>query len=420
VTSADCGGGICAQLGGDSYCAPACGSSASACAADRQCTMVSDVTGAQVSVCVPKGGVCSGGSAGQGTPDAGAPPAETCGSLVGPDTKAACHCSAGQTCAANGCYGGWWCNTGTNHCQAPPSSCSGGGTGSATYDGGAAPVGTVGASGGSVSRLYFAVVGDTRPASEDDTSAYPTSIITQIYQHIEALSPKPSFAVSTGDYQFAAPSGSQGPTQLDLYAGARAKYSGPLFPAMGNHECTGFTNSNCGSGNPDGVTNNYSAFLGKLLGPINQATPYYEIDVGAPDQSWTSKFLFVAANAWTQTQANWLDTAMGRATTYTFIVRHEAASVTSAPGVTPSENILLNHPYTLSIVGHTHTYERSGPREVIVGNGGAPLTGSKDYGFGIVSQRDDGAVAVDMIDYASGLADPSFHFAVKADGSAAP
>jgi hypothetical protein len=281
-------------------------------------------------------------------------------------------------------------------------------------------VGTVGASGGSVSRLYFAVVGDTRPASEDDTSAYPTSIITQIYEHIDALSPKPTFAVATGDYQFAAPSGAEGATQLDLYLGARAKYSGQLFPAMGNHECTGLTASNCGSGNPDGVTNNYTSFLSKLLGPINQTNPYYEIDVNAPDGSWTSKFLFIAANAWTQAQATWLDMAMSRATTYTFVVRHEAASVTSPPGVTPSENIFLNHPYTLAIVGHNHTYAHSGPREVTVGNGGAPLTGSKDYGFGVISQRDDGTIAVDMIDYASGLADPNFHFAVKADGSAAP
>jgi hypothetical protein len=268
--------------------------------------------------------------------------------------------------------------------------------------------------------LYFAVVGDTRPASEDDTAGYPTAIITQIYSHIDALSPRPSFAVSTGDYQFAAPAGAEGATQLDLYLGARAKYSGTVFPAMGNHECTGFTASNCGAGNADGVTNNYTSFLTKLLAPINQTNPYFEIDVNAADSSWTSKLLFVAANAWTQTQADWLDHALSRQTTYTFVLRHEPAAANTAPGVTPSENILGNHPYTLAIVGHTHTYERPGPREVIVGNGGAPLSGGKNYGFGMVSQRDDGAIAVDMIDWSSGLADASFHFAVKADGSPAP
>jgi hypothetical protein len=37
----------------------------------------------------------------------------------------------------------------------------------------------------------------------------------------------------------------------------------------------------------------------------------------------------------------------------------------------------------------------------------------------MVSQQGDGSIAVDMIDYTSGLADSSFHFAVKADGSPA-
>jgi hypothetical protein len=379
--------------------------------------MVSDVSGNQVSVCVPRGGVCSVAT---GPADAGGMPSETCGTLVGPDVAAGCHCSAGHSCSANGCYGGWWCNTAITRCQAPPTSCAGSSSGGGAFDAGAPPTGSVGPSGGSVSRLYFAVVGDTRPASEDDTAGYPTPIITQIYEHIEAMSPKPSFAVSTGDYQFAAPSGSEGATQLDLYLGARAKYSGSLFPTMGNHECTGYTASNCGAGNPDGITNNYTAYLSKLLGPINQTGPYYEIDVNASDGSWTAKFLFVAANAWTQAQANWLDMAMARATTYTFLVRHEAASVNTPPGVTPSENIMLNHPYTLSIVGHAHTYQRTSQREVIIGNGGAPLTGNKNYGFGIVSQRPDGSLTVDMIDYASGQADGNFHFAVKADGSSAP
>ena len=415
VTDADCNGGVCAQLGGDSYCAPACGSGGS-CSSDRLCTAVADVSGAQVSVCAPKGGVCSSGNA---APDAGTGPSQQCGTLVGPGVTAACHCSSGHTCAANNCYGGYWCNTATNRCQAPPAGCTtvGGGT---MYDGGAPPTGSVGPGGGSVSRLYFAVVGDTRPPSPDDTAGYPTAIITQIYTHLEALSPKPSFAVSTGDYMFASTGGTEGATQLDLYVGARSKYSGQLFAAMGNHECTGFTNSNCGGGNADGVTSNYTAFLSKLLGPISQTNPYYEVDVGAADASWTAKFLFVAANAWTQTQATWLDQAMAKPTTYTFVLRHESASANTAPGVIPSENIMGNHPYTLAIVGHTHTYQHSGPREVIVGNGGAPLSGGKNYGFGIVSQRTDGAVAVDMIDYASGVADSSFHFAVKPDGSAAP
>jgi hypothetical protein len=77
------------------------------------------------------------------------------------------------------------------------------------------------------------------------------------------------------------------------------------------------------------------------------------------------------------------------------------------------------HPYTLAIVGHTHSYERSGPREVIIGNGGAPLSGGVDYGFGMISQQGDGSIAVDVIDYTTGLADSTFHFALNPDGSPA-
>ena len=62
--------------------------------------------------------------------------------------------------------------------------------------------GSVTASGGSISRLVFGVVGDTRPANSDDPSSYPTSIITKIFQDIQGLSPRPPFVLGTGDYQF--------------------------------------------------------------------------------------------------------------------------------------------------------------------------------------------------------------------------
>src|SRR5579863_9892285 len=70
------------------------------------------------------------------------------------------------------------------------------------FDGGAAVTGAVGPDGGSVSRLYFAVVGDTRPAAKDDTGGYPTAVISKIYMTMGAITPRPTFAVSTGDYQF--------------------------------------------------------------------------------------------------------------------------------------------------------------------------------------------------------------------------
>ena len=281
---------------------------------------------------------------------------------------------------------------------------------------------TIGPTGGTESTLYFAVVGDTRPATEDDTAGYPTPIISAIFSDLAALSQPPPFAVSTGDYQYTNPYGPAGAAQLQLYLNARGAYSGMQFFALGNHECTGATTSNCGAGNADGITNNYIAFVTLLLGPIDKTSPYYSIEVDATDGSWTAKLVFVAANAWDDTQSSWLDEALTESTTYTFVVRHESASADTAPGVNPSEAIMANHPYTLAIVGHSHEYEHgaSHPREVIIGNGGAPLSTSQNYGYALFMQRDDGAIQVDMFDYLSNTPDTSFRFAVYPDGSPAP
>jgi hypothetical protein len=278
------------------------------------------------------------------------------------------------------------------------------------YSIGPAVRGAVGADGGVVSRLHFAVVGDTRPAAMDDVAGYPTAVVSRIYRSMSAFTPAPTFAIATGDYQFASASSDTAFAQVALYLQARALFPGALFPAMGNHECTGATASNCGAGNPDGTTNPLRAFEQGLLAPIGKSTPYYELSVTAQDGTWTAKFLVLAANAWSEAQSRWLDSAMSRPTTYTFVVRHEPASATSAPGVGPSEGVMALHPYTLAICGHKHSYEHPRAREIVVGNGGAPLTANKDYGFAMVSQQSDGTLSVDMIDYATGRADPGFHF----------
>jgi hypothetical protein len=276
-----------------------------------------------------------------------------------------------------------------------------------------------------VAPLVFACVGDTRPPDEDDTAAYPNGVITQIFASIETSEPRPEFVVATGDYMFASnrPEGQAG-AQLELYLEARAQYRGPFFPALGNHECTGATSSNCGEEGVDGVTADYAAFLEKLLAPSftppGPSAPYYEVRIVAPGEAWDAKLVVIAANAWSTQQAAWLDATLAEPTTYTFVVRHEPAQATTAPGVTPSEAILARHAYTLILVGHSHTYRHSTdrPREVLVGNGGAPLD-SKDYGFAVFAQRPDGAIAVDMINWRTGEADAEFHFAVESDGGAA-
>ena len=383
-----------------------------------------------------------GGDSGFSSPPTCTPASSNCDGYDSPDTPSTCNsCSAtSSSCSANGCYGGWYCDSTTSKCHAPPSGCSAGGTictgsgsGTSTSTGtgsssgsgsGSSPTsitGTVTASGGSVSSLLFAIAGDTRPANVDDTSGYPTTIIETIFSSITSRSPQPSFVVSTGDYQYSTAPPASGQTstsapQLALFMQARAKFPGPWFPAMGNHECNGYTASNCGSGATDGLTANYSNFISTMLGPISQTNPYYAIKINASDSSWTSKFVFIAANAWDSTQSSWLSSTLAETTTYTFVMRHEANEANTAPGTTPSEDIVTKYPVTLEICGHTHTYSHSGNR-IVMGNGGAPITGSGNYGYGIVAQRSDGAIVVDEFDYQSNAADSSFHFVVTPTGT---
>jgi hypothetical protein len=271
------------------------------------------------------------------------------------------------------------------------------------------------------STFRFAAVGDTRPANEDDVAGYPTAVITKIWADVEAASPHPDFAVSTGDYQFASPA-RMPPTvdqQLDLYLRARDQYTRTVFAAMGNHECTGATASNCGPISSSGITVNYSEFMKRMLGPYGIDTPYYTFAFHAADSTWTAKLVVIAGNSWSAAQSTWLDQTLAVPTTYTFVVRHEAASVTEAPGVTPSETILAKYPVTLRIVGHTHTYShRTGSSEVIIGNGGAPLSGSARYGYAIVERLASGDIQLTAYDYQTSAVRDQFR--VHADGSSAP
>jgi hypothetical protein len=418
LTDKDCASGsVCAQFSGDSFCAPAC-SGGSGCASDRSCATLTSAEGAQVEACLPMGAVC-----GPLDPDGGVPPDSganpgMCGSLAAPTTTAGCHCSSGQSCAPNGCYGGWWCDTSSNRCQRPPSSTSCGPVGPPADAGpppdvGPLPDGSINGNGGTLADLRFAIVGDTRPASENDTAGYPTAIATQIWQGVAWE--QPQFAVTTGDYMFASSGGGQVSPQLDLYLGARSNYGGWVYPTMGNHECTGRTASNCGLGNADGMTENYQGFLDRLLGPLGQMKPYYSVHLAAADGTWTAKFVFVAANAWDQDQATWLDSELALPTTYTFMVRHEGAGV-GAPGVAPSDASLGAHPYTLLIAGHSHTFEYRGyDKEVIIGNGGAPISGSVNYGYVIAERRADGAIQFSAKDYQTRAVFSSF--VVQADGT---
>jgi hypothetical protein len=380
--------------------------------------MTTDGDGVPVCLATLDVGSCDGGACqGDGS--------SNCATLAAPASVATCHgCEADAgRCQPNGCASGLWCELSEFVCKPAPSACLGAagcsaasGPGTLVVDAGTPVTGAVGSDGGSVSRLLFAIVGDTRPPNVDDTSAYPTTIINQIYDDIAAFRPAPSFVVSTGDYEYASPDGGQSAPQIELYLSARRRFPGAFFPVMGNHECTGAVTSNCGLGNADGVTTNFENFVRLMLGPIGQKAPYYAVDVDATDGAWTSKFIFLAANAWDAGQAAWLERLIARKTTYTFVVRHEPRGTVYAPGAQPSDTILARVPYTLMIDGHLHYYEHRSDNEVLMGNGGAPPTGTTNYGYGLVSQRSDGALVVDAIDYQTGLADASFHFVVTAEG----
>ena len=257
--------------------------------------------------------------------------------------------------------------------------------------------------------LSFAIVGDTTPPTEDDTAGYPTAIITKIWQDIEAASPRPAFAVATGNYMFANPAHMPGTqaAQLTDYMSARAAFSNLLFPVMGNDECDGATMDNCyacgtactsiGGACVRGScqTPNLTAFLSTLLTPIGESLPYYAIHINGTNNAW-------------------LTSQLSTSTTYTFVVRNEGTIATTAPclsgtGADNAQTIMEQHPYTLLIAGHTHTFAYyANEKQLIVGNGGAPLTGNVNYGYVIARQQANGTMLFTEYDYATNAANSTF------------
>jgi hypothetical protein len=73
----------------------------------------------------------------------------------------------------------------------------------------------------------------------------------------------------------------------------------------------------------------------------------------------------------------------------------------------------------LLIAGHTHTFGYyANEKQVIVGNGGAPLSSNINYGYVVARQRADGAIVFKAYDYATNAVIKTF--AVKADGTPTP
>jgi hypothetical protein len=361
-------------------------------------------------------------SVANGLPDVPKGSATSCNVLVPPDQTSCCTSCGGQhTCQPNGCYNGYWCNSSRCRCTAPPSNCNldggaagtggtggaggqggqgeagqggvggaagqggSGGSGGASGSGGSGPIGP---NGGAVDRLSFAVWGDSRPPQVNDTTGYPSAILSSIAQRANATDAE--FALTSGDYMFAN-TASAVSGQVPLLLAAEQPFTKFIFRAMGNHECTGASASNCPNGTE---TPNVRAYLMDLV-PFTQ-TPYYSFRVDT--SLGMAKFVVIAANAWSSTQQSWLDATLSQATTYTFVVRHEALGNNQAPGAPPSDTIIAAHPLTLAFYGHTHEYSHIAANHVISGNGGAPLRISGAYyGFLHVTQRADGNIQVQEI-----------------------
>jgi hypothetical protein len=225
-----------------------------------------------------------------------------------------------------------------------------------------------------LNKLSFAITGGTHPPLQNDVAGYPSAVITQIWQDIEA-SPRPAFAIGTGNYMFASDTanGTQ-TTQLDDYLTALSAYSNTFYPAMGQEECDGTTTDNCTS--TSGIAlYNYNDFVQLMLQPIGQTLPYYTVNYAGPNNSWTAKFVFVACNAWSTTQSAWLSTALSQTTTYTFVVWGANLTNTEGPCMTGTDNftsILSSYPYSLLISGGTGgNYEyNASQHELVVSNGG--------------------------------------------------
>jgi hypothetical protein len=282
---------------------------------------------------------------------------------------------------------------------------SGGGSGVGGNGSDDMATGATGGDGGGGSLLSFAVFGDCRPPLPEDTTHYPSPIVSGIFSH--AQSEGAQFVVGTGDYMNAIFQAAVD-AQVKLFLDARAAFKGPVYLTMGNHECMTTTSGNCPNANE---TPNAQVYMSKLA-PPGSTKPFFRIDMPTPAGS--AKFVFIAANAWSTEQSDWLKTQLADPTHYTFVVRHEASNDQSAPGVGPSDMLLTGAPLTVGFFGHTHVYQRIDPSHVIAGNGGAPLDSGTQYGFVLVKQRADGNLSLSAIDQATG--NPIDAWAVTPDG----
>ena len=120
VTSDCSSNATCGVYSGDTFCATLC-PDGNGCESDETCTSITVVGANATKACVPTSGACAPAAG----PIAEGGPLDHCGAINGPTIASPCHACGkySDDCQANGCYGGYWCNTSTKRCQKPPTSC---------------------------------------------------------------------------------------------------------------------------------------------------------------------------------------------------------------------------------------------------------------------------------------------------------
>jgi hypothetical protein len=242
--------------------------------------------------------------------------------------------------------------------------------------------------------LSFAIIGNTAPGTPD--AGYPTTTVSTIATDLENASPRPFFVVGTGNY-VNANSASATTSQLAALKSAISPFTNPFFPGMGYYECNGSAGGNCGAGNANGVTTQYSQFISSFLAPIT--TPYYAVQFAATDGTWTANVIVTAPNAWDTAQSNWLAAELAIPATYIFVVCAASTLTASSPGMVPIHNMAVTTPVTMIFSGELGVFDYPGSDEMIVGNGGAPLVAGYYYGYVLAARRDsDGAIVFTSYD----------------------
>ena len=231
--------------------------------------------------------------------------------------------------------------------------------------------------------MHFAVMGDCRPANYVNTAsgaaaAYPTQIITRIFSEI--VGRNPDFALFSGDmvYTVNPPDGTAAGAQIDLFLSARNQLDRPFAAALGNHE------------DSDGV--DVPVFQQKLGQPLT----YFGFTIHT--QKGDVRFTVPDDTYWDSRQLTWVQSELSSSAPYHIVLKHYPSDSTENDETT-FKQLIAQYPPTLILEGHSHTYDKPHPNEMVLGTAGAPLANSAPgYGYAIVDQLSSGKFQVSVYD----------------------